>query len=63
MTKSITDRIEELGHQARDAHQDGFSCFGSKKELYKIKWAVEKELSKTNSFFGEEDWVKENEPK
>lgn len=63
MTKSTIDRIEELGYQSRDVHQDGFSCFGSKKELYKIKWAVEKQLNITNIFIGEEDWVKENEPK
>ena len=43
-----------------DDRMDGFNKFGAKKELYKIKWAVEDALKDAPTFTGEEDWVKEN---
>jgi len=63
MIKNILERIEDLGQQARDTHQDGFTGFGAKRDLYKLKWAIEKEISNTIVYYGEEEWVKDNEPK
>ena len=57
---SVLDRVESLGFDMHDNHMDGFFQFGAKKKLYNILWAVEKELKDAPSFYGEEEWLKEN---
>ena len=61
---SIKTEVEEelrwLIDLMNDDRMDGFNKFGAKKELYKIKWAVEDALKDAPTFTGEEDWVKEN---
>jgi hypothetical protein len=57
---SVLDRVESLGFDMRDNHMDGFFQFGAKQNLYKILWAVEKELKDAPSFYSEEEWLKEN---
>lgn len=56
----VLDRVESLGFDMRDKYMDGFFQFGAKQNLYKILWAVEKELKDAPSFYGEEEWLKEN---
>jgi len=60
MQDYLTTRVQELGYDMRDNHMDGFFQFGAKKKLYNILWAVEKELKDAPSFYGEEEWLKEN---
>ena len=60
---SIKTEVEEelrwLIDLMNDDRMDGFNKFGAKKELYKIKWAVEDALKDAPTFAGEEDWIKE----
>ena len=60
MQDYLTTRVQELGFDMRDKHMDGYFNFGAKKKLYTILWAVEKELKDAPSFYGEEEWLKEN---
>ena len=54
------DRIRDLGFDMRDKYMDGFFQFGAKQKLYKILWAVQKQLENAPTFYGEEEWLKEN---
>lgn len=53
-------RIHNISFDMRDKYMDGFFQFDAKKKLYNILWAVEKELKDAPSFYGEEEWLKEN---
>ena len=56
----IKEELRWIIDLMNDDRMDGFNKFGAKKELYKIKWAVEDALKDAPTFTGEEDWVKEN---
>ena len=56
----VKEELQWLIDLMNDDRMDGFNKFGAKKELYKIKWAVENALKDAPTFAGEEDWVKEN---
>ena len=56
----VEEELQWIINLMNDDRMDGFNKFGSKKELYKIKWAVEDALNDAPTFTGEEDWVKEN---
>ncbi len=59
MTKSILDRIREIGYDATDMHMDGYVNFGAKQKLYEIMWEAERQLERCSTFVGEEEWLKE----
>ena len=56
----VEEELQWIINLMNDDRMDGFNKFGAKKELYKIKWAVENALKDAPTFTGEEDWVKEN---
>lgn len=60
MNQDILWQIEDYGYYLNDMRNDGFSQFEVKKKLYKILWATEKQLSKSTTFVGEDEWLKEN---
>ncbi len=55
----IKEELRWLIDLMNDDRMDGFNKFGAKKELYKIKWAVENALKDAPIFTGEKDWIKE----
>ena len=57
---SVIDRVQSLGFDMRDNHMDGFFQFGAKQKLYQILWEVEKQLKDSPTFYGEQEWLKEN---
>jgi tellurite resistance protein len=40
---------------------DGFVTWGTKQELYKLKWLVDESLAACSNYAGEEEWLKEQE--
>jgi hypothetical protein len=60
MIEDVLWTIQKLGVAATDPHMDGYNQFGKKKELYKILWAVEKQLSRCSNFYGEDEWLREH---
>lgn len=62
MRDSVLDRIEEKYWYITDPRMDGFSQWGRKQILYQILWKAQWALDKCPTFYGEEDWVKENKP-
>ena len=55
----VEEELQWIINLMNDERMDGFNKFGAKKELYKIKWAVENALKDAPTFAGEEDWIKE----
>ena len=60
MRNGAVEQIQSLGFDMRDKYMDGFFQFGAKQKLYQILWEVEKQLQDSPTFYGEEEWVKEN---
>lgn len=60
MTEDVIWEIQKLGTAATEPRNDGYVQFGNKKELYKILWAVEKQLSRCSNFYGEDEWLREH---
>lgn len=44
-------------HYCCDAHNDGFSQFEKKKNLYRMKWLLEDLIPKTPTFVGEDEFI------
>ena len=63
MTRSILDKIHELGIAASDPHMDGFYNLEAKKKLYQAMRAIEEQLSRCPVFVTEKEWLEENQPK
>ena len=60
MNKDILWQIENYGYYLNDMRNDGFSQFEVKKKLYKILWETQRQLDKSPTFVGEDEWLKEN---
>ncbi len=60
MNESVLWEIQKLGYAAYDPRMDGYVQFEKKKQLYKILWAVEEQLSRCSTFYGEEEWLQEH---
>jgi hypothetical protein len=60
MIEDVLWTIQKLGVSATDPYMDGYVQFDKKKDLYKILWAVEKQLSRCSNFYGEDEWLREH---
>lgn len=61
MTNDIIWEIQKLGHKATDPNMTGYYNWPHKQELYKIYWAVKKQLSQCSTFVDEDEWLREHE--
>ena len=55
--------IHAAGHDASDHRSDGYTQWGAKQDLYRLKWVLEDVLRRCPPFSGEQDWVREQEKK
>ena len=53
--------IQIMGRNASDYHNDGFTQFEIKKDLYRLKWLIDRQLQEAGSFSGEAEWLDEQE--
>lgn len=63
-TYDVEKAVREINAAAFDAcnpSNDGFTAWGAKQDLYRIKWIVETALKKCPTFSIEDDWLKEQE--
>lgn len=63
MNKTIEEQIENMRYYMNDPRMDGFSQFEKKKKIYKVLWQAQRALENSPHFVGEEEWIKENEPR
>jgi len=61
VVQDITWEISKLGHRARDPNMTGWVNWPAKQDLYRIYWAVKKELDKCPNFVDEDEWIREHE--
>jgi hypothetical protein len=61
MTNDVIWEIQKLGNKATDPNMTGWVNWPAKQELYKIYWAVKKQLNKCSNFVGEDEWIREHE--
>ena len=61
MTNDIIWEIQKLGNRATDPNMTGWVNWPAKQELYKIYWAVKKQLNKCSTFVDEDEWIREHE--
>ena len=57
----IISECRQIYFGATDPHQDGFTGWHCKKDLYRVKFAVDEMLAKTSRFTGEDEWLLEQE--
>ena len=60
-TSDIVRQVETMRYAATDPREDGFTTWGVKQDLYKIKWAVDEALKKCPTYAPEEEFLKEHE--
>ncbi len=61
MTNDILWEIRKLGQKARDPYLTGWNNWPHKQDLYRIYWAVKKELYLSPNIVGEDEWIREHE--
>ena len=59
MSEEIREQLRWLINNMNDKYMDGFNQFGAKKELYEIKWMVDKALDDAPTFSIEKDWLED----
>lgn len=50
-------------HELRSPYNDGFTQFELKKELYELKFVIDKILADSPRFSGEDEWLEEQSKK
>jgi hypothetical protein len=63
---NITDAAREINAAAYDAsnpRNDGFTAWGAKQDLYRLKWILEDALRRCPIFSPEEEWLREQDKK
>lgn len=63
---SVSDiclQINSLARECRSPHNEGFTAFELKKDLYQIKEVIDNALRSCPRFYGEDEWLTEQEQK
>jgi hypothetical protein len=55
MSNSALDQVTTYGINATDKHMDGFYQFSYKQKLYEVMWEAQRQLSRCDTFVGEEN--------
>lgn len=62
-TQSAISILSKALNEVNSPYNDGITAFEIKKDLYKIKFFLDQQLSKASKFQGEEEFLKECEQK
>jgi len=57
----IVRQINSMAYESNSPHNDGFTGFGIKQDLYRIKWIVDDALKRCPHFVGEEEFIEKHE--
>lgn len=61
MINDVLWEIQKLGNKATDPNMTGWVNWPAKQDLYKIYWAVKKQLNRCSTFVDEDEWIREHE--
>ena len=59
----IATQIHAIARECSSPYNDGFTGFELKKDLYQIKEILEKAIKQSPTFYGEQEWLTEQEKK
>jgi hypothetical protein len=57
----IIGELASCTSQVRDARNDGWSAWGCKQDLYRVKFALDEMLKHAPTFAGESEWLLDQE--
>ena len=60
---TVAKHINIAAAECNAPQNDGFTQWGAKKDLYKIKWIVDDAIKRCSEFAPEQQWLKEQEQK
>jgi hypothetical protein len=60
---NVAQQINTMVYETISGHNDGFTQWGVKQDLYRIKWLVDDALKRCSTFSPEEEWLREQEQK
>jgi hypothetical protein len=59
----IANQIHDISRQCSSPYNEGFTAFELKKDLYQIKFIIDEALKISPTFYGEDEWLTEQEKK
>lgn len=59
--EDIVRQINSAYYACTDPRMDGFVTWGYKQDLYRIKCILDDAIKKCPTFYGEEEWLREQE--
>lgn len=57
----ITSQINRAVYE--QIYQDGYTGWGYKQDLYRIKWILDDAINRCPTYAGEQEWLREQEKK
>ena len=61
--EDIATQIHTIARECSSPYNDGFTSFELKKDLYQIKEILDTAISRSPTFYGEQEWLTEQEKK
>lgn len=55
--EEITTQIHAIARECSSPYNDGFTAFELKKDLYQIKEILDTAISRSPTFYGEQEWL------
>ena len=53
----VLNKIQSINFKMTDPRMDGYTTWGSKQQLYKIKFLVDEYLEASGTYAGEDEWL------
>lgn len=59
----VSSQIYAMARECTSPYNDGWSSFEIKKDLWELKFIIDQAIKNTPTFYGEEEWLTEQEQK
>lgn len=60
---NVSHQVHKMARECASPYNDGYTAFEIKKELYEIKFIIDKVIKDLPSFSGEDEWLDNQEKK
>ena len=57
----IISQLQRIYYATTDPRMDGYTTWGCKQDLYRVKFALEDMLKKCPTYHGEQEWLEERD--
>ena len=57
--EEIANQLRSCGYAMNDPYMDGFTTWGCKQDLYRIKFMLDEILESGPTYSGEQEWLEE----